>query len=139
MYLLDTNIVSELRRIKPHGAVVAWLSQVSDADLHLSAVTIGKIQAGIENTRATDTTKASEIEVWLDQVAATFNVLPMDAFCFRIWARLIHSRSDDIIEDAMIAATAIVHNLTIVTRNTRDFEAFGVRLLNPFEYVTDQK
>lgn len=132
MYLLDTNVVSELRRLRPHGAVLAWLDGVADADLHLSAVTIGEIQAGIEMTREQDVAKAAEIEAWLDQVARTYNVLDMNAEVFRAWARLMHRKSGEIIEDAMIAATASVHGLTVVTRNTRDFEGLNVPLLNPF-------
>ncbi len=132
MYLLDTNIVSELRRARPHGAVLAWLRSVDDADLHLSAVTVGEIQAGIEITREQDEAKAAEIEAWLEQVAQTFNVLSMDARAFRTWARLMHRQSDELIEDAMIAATAITHNLTVVTRNVRDFETLGVAMINPF-------
>jgi toxin FitB len=131
-YLLDTNVVSELRRPRPHGAVIAWLRNVRDEDLHLCAVTLGEIQSGIEITREQDTAKAGEIEAWLEQVADTFNILDMDARTFRCWARLMHRRPDDLIEDAMIAATAVVHNLTVVTRNVRDFEALGVRTLNPF-------
>jgi toxin FitB len=132
MYLLDTNVVSELRRPKPHGGVLAWLESVSDADLHLSAVTIGEIQSGIEIAREKDAAKAAEIEIWLEQVAATYNILVMDARAFRCWARLMHRRSDELIEDAMIAATAIVHDLTVVTRNVRDFEQLGTPTLNPF-------
>ena len=133
MYLLDTNVVSELRRICPHGAVLAWLRSVGDENLHLSAVTIGEIQAGIEITREQDPDKATEIEVWLEQVAGAYNILNMDARTFRFWARLMHRRSDHLIEDTMIAATAAVHNLIVVTRNVRDFERLGVHALNPFD------
>ena len=132
MYLIDTNIVSELRKIRPHGAVVAWLESVADADLYLSAVTLGEIQVGIELTREQDTIKAAEIEAWADQVAAAYNVLPMDAITFRVCAGLMHRQSDTVYEDAMIAASAIVHKLTVVTRNVRDFERFNVPLYNPF-------
>ena len=132
MYLVDTNIISELRRVRPHGAVLDWLRNVADSDLHLSAVTIGELQAGVEITRAQDPIKAAEIEAWIDQIVDTYNVLPMDARTFRCWAQLLNRRSGDLIEDAMIAATAKVHNLIVATRNVRDFEPFGVRTLNPF-------
>jgi len=133
MYLLDTNVVSELRKPRPHGAVVAWLQSTAEADLYLSAVTLGEIQAGIELTREQDATKASEIEAWAGLVAASYSVLPMDGETFRTWARLMHRKSDTFYEDAMIAATAMVHQLTVVTRNVADFADFNVTLLNPFE------
>ena len=132
MYLLDTNVVSELRRPRPHGAVLAWLQAVDDAQLFISAVTLGEIQAGIELTREQDIDKASEIEAWHDQVAAAYTVLPLDAAAFREWARLMHRRSDTLYEDAMIAATARVHGLTVVSRNVADFKALGMEALNPF-------
>jgi len=115
--------------------VVAWLESVDDEQLHLSAVTIGEIQAGIEITREQDQHKAAEIEAWLEQVAGTYNILNMDARTFRFWARLMHRRPDRLIEDAMIAATAAVHGFTVVTRNVRDFEGLGVRAFNPFDAI----
>lgn len=132
-YLLDTNVVSELRRPRPHGAVVAWLQSLDDAQLYVSAVTLGEIQAGIELTREQDPEKAQEIEAWLALVAGAYNVLPMDAAAFIAWARLMHKKSDTLYEDAMIAATAKVHGLTIATRNVADFRALGFEVFNPFE------
>ncbi len=131
-YLLDTNVVSELRRQRPHGGVVAWLESLDDAQLYLSAVTLGEIQAGIELTREQDAKKAEEIEAWLELVAGAYNVLPMDSSTFRAWARLMHRKSDTLYEDAMIAATAKVHGLTVATRNVADFNALGVEVFNPF-------
>lgn len=101
--------------------------------MHLSSVTTGEIQAGIEPTREQDTDKAEEIEAWLELVAASYNILPMDTAVFRCWARLMHRTSDTLYEDAMIAATAKVHGLTVVTRNVSDFSGFAVPLLNPFD------
>ena len=134
MYLLDTNVVSELRKSRPHGAVVAWLESVDDSSLHLAAVTIGEIQAGIELTRAQDTAKAAEIEHWLDQLSGSYNLLDLDGTAFRCWAKLMHRTSDTLYEDAMIAAVAKVHGLTVVTRNVADFVSFGIDVLNPFEF-----
>ena len=136
MYLLDTNVVSELRKPKPHGAIVTWLESVDDAKLFVSAVTLGEIQAGIEMTREQDAEKSAEIESWLDLVSASYNVLPMDAAVFRRWARLMHRTSNTLYEDAMIAATARVHGLTVVTRNVSDFKSFGVEIFNPFGKAT---
>ena len=138
MYLLDTNVVSELRKPKPHGAVLQWIQGIADAELHISVVTIGEIQAGIELTREQDGVKAAELEQWLELVSGSFNVVPMDALAFRMWARLMHKSSDTLYEDAMIAATARVHKLTVVTRNVADFKTFGVSVLNPFTSVSGE-
>jgi toxin FitB len=134
VYLLDTNVISELRKLKPHGGVLAWLKSVADHDLHLSAVTLGEIQAGVELTREQDAAKAADIEAWADQIAATWNILPMDAATFRIFAKLMHRRSHTLIDDAMIAATAKLHGLQVVTRDVTDFKALGARTLNPWTH-----
>jgi toxin FitB len=132
MYLLDTNVISELRKPKPHGAVLQWISNIKDSELFLSAVTIGEIQSGIETTRDQDPLKANQIENWLDQLINNFDILPMDTLAFRIWSKLMAKESSTVNEDAMIAAIAISNNLTVVTRNVKDFQRFEVRLINPF-------
>ncbi len=131
-YLLDTNVVSELRKPRPHGAVVAWLTSQSEEQLYISAVTLGELQSGIELTRRQDAAKANEIEAWLDQLAESYQVLVMDARCFREWGRLMREKPDQLLEDGIIAATARIHGLIVVTRNERDFRHFDVRVLNPF-------
>jgi predicted nucleic acid-binding protein len=110
VYLLDTNVIFELRKPRPHGAVLAWLQAVDNANLQLASVSLGEIQAGIEITREQDAAKATA------------------------WAQLMHRRSDTLYEDAMIVAIALVHGLTVVTRNVKDFDGFGVALFNPFDY-----
>ena len=102
--------------------------------MYLSSVTLAEIQAGIEITRDQDPQRALELEEWLDEVATTYNILPLDGAAFRAWAKLMHKKSDTLYEDAMIAAIAQIHKLIVVTRNVTDFSAFDVQLLNPFEY-----
>jgi predicted nucleic acid-binding protein len=133
MYLLDTNIISELRKPKPHGGVLAWFKKISASSIFISAVTIGEIQAGIEITREQDSLKAMELENWLNQIIASNRVIPLDSECFKIWGKLMHRQSDTVSEDAMIAATAITFKLAVVTRNIKDFKRFKVKLINPFE------
>lgn len=118
--------------MRPHLAVLAWLKQVEDKNIYLSAVTVGELQAGVERTRRQDPAKAAEIELWIDQLADSYQVLPMDTACFREWARLMSGRANDLIENAMIAATARIHQLTVATRNERDFAHLGVKIFNPF-------
>jgi toxin FitB len=130
MYLLDTNIISELRRPRPHAGLIAWLS--GPDQLFISAVTLGELQAGVESARQQDTGRAETIESWIDDGATSYNVLPMHGGAFRCWARLMHGKPADLIADAMIAATAVVNSLTVVTRNLRDFERLGVPAFSPF-------
>lgn len=133
-YLIDTNVVSELRKPTPYGAAVAWLQSLELGQGFFSAVTFGEIQKGVELTRRQDPVKANEIEAWASQLERTSQVLSMDAACFREYARLMHRRSSTLAEDAMIAATARVHGLTVATRNERDFAGFDVAVLNPFRH-----
>ena len=135
-YLLDTNVVSETRKHKPHGAVLAWLTDLRDEQVFLSAVTLGELQAGIELTRSQNPEKAGEIELWVDQLEASYQILPMDTASFREWGRLMHGKSDHLIEDGMIAATARMHGLIVATRNEDDFKHLNVQVFNPFKATT---
>ncbi len=132
-YLLDTNVVSEFRKRRPHGAVIAWLSELHEEQVSLSAVTMGELQAGIELTRLQDPEKATEIELWVDQLEATYKVLAMDTKSCREWGRLMRGKSTHLIEDAMIAATARIHGLIVATRNEDDFKQLSVQVFNPFK------
>jgi len=131
-FLLDTNVVSELRKPKPHAGVLAWINGLHDDQLYLSATTMGESQAGVERTRSQDADKAREIEWWVDQLEDSYQVLPMDSKCFRVWARLMEGKPHHLMEDVMIAATARVHGLAIATRNERDFAQLNVEIINPF-------
>ncbi len=132
-YLLDTNIVSEIRKPKPHGAVAAWFGGLRDEQICLSAVTLAELQEGVERTRRQDAAKARAIEAWVDDLEQSSTVLPMDARCFRETARMMVGRPDDLLYDLMIAATARLHGLTIATRNEKDFRPLGVDIINPFK------
>lgn len=132
-YLLDTNVVSELRKLKPHGGVLAWLKELQESQIYLSAVTIGELQAGVEGMRDRDPNRAAQIQSWIDLLDEAYQVLPMDSACFREWARLMKGKSDEVLEDLMIAATARIHELTVATRNERDFASVDVRIFNPFK------
>jgi predicted nucleic acid-binding protein len=132
-YLLDTNVISELRKTKPHGAVVAWLETLGVEQIFLSAVTMGELQTGVELTRRHDAAKAREIESWLTSVEMSFAFVPMDPACFREWSRLMFGKPGALREDAMIAATARVHGFTVATRDEKDFKHLAVEIINPFK------
>lgn len=133
-YLLDTNVISELRKTKPHGAVVAWLETCGVDQIFLSPVTVGELQAGVELTRKQDAAKALEIEYWLTSLGNSFAFVAMDPACFREWSRLMAGKPGALREDAMIAATARVHGLIVATRDEKDFKRLGVEMINPFKF-----
>ena len=138
-YLLDNNVISELRKPRPHGAVVAWRRSVPLHQLAVPAVVVSEIQDGIEITRLQDAAKAEDLERWLDSVMSYYTILPADGTIYREWARLMYGRSDDLAADAMVAATARVLRLIVATRNVRDFKSFSVEIFNPFEYVRKEE
>lgn len=131
-FLLDTNVISETRKSRPHGAVIFWLNSLVKEQVFFSSVVFWELQAGIEITRQQDPGKAQEIEAWVDDLVRTQQILPVDAVSFRECARLMLGKPQDLFEDAMIAATARVYGMTVATRNERDFQSFGVPILNPF-------
>lgn len=133
-YLLDTHILSETRKLRPHGGVLAWLKAQRDENLYLPALVFGEIQSGIENTRRTDPQRAEHLSSWVKELQGHPRILSMDASCFRAWAVMMWKKSPELAFDAMIAATAQVHGLTVATRNVRHFATFDVSVINPFEY-----
>ncbi|HEX6770527.1 MAG TPA: type II toxin-antitoxin system VapC family toxin [Acidobacteriaceae bacterium] len=134
MYLLDTNVISETRKPRPHGAVLAWLNVVRPEDLCLSAITLLELQQGAERTRRQNQTMAQRLDHWIASLTATMAIVSADGDVCRETARIMVSKSPDLFQDAFIAATARVHHLTVVTRNVRDFAHFDVLTFNPFAY-----
>ncbi|MEX2366721.1 MAG: type II toxin-antitoxin system VapC family toxin [Pseudohongiellaceae bacterium] len=133
MYLLDTVVLSEIRKRQRDPAVVQWVTNQRDADLFLSAVTIGEIERGIVLQKNRNSPFSDELSHWLDRILSLYSdrVLPVDIATARRWGRLSAEIGNDS-PDLLIAATAMIHGLTVVTRNTRHFEPTGVAVLNPF-------
>jgi predicted nucleic acid-binding protein len=132
-YLLDTNVVSELRKRSPDPNVEAWYESVAGNQLYLSVLTLGEIRLGVERARRKDPAKAAVIETWLTRLESAYgdHIVAVDTAIADTWARL--SVPDPLpVVDGLLAATASVRNWTLVTRNT-DVERSGVRVLNPFE------
>jgi predicted nucleic acid-binding protein len=133
-YLLDTNVLSELRKERQcHPNVAAWFAEVGDDDLSLSVLVVGEIQRGVEAHRQRDGTKAAALEHWLARLLRDHGdrILPVDRAVAEEWGRLSAARSASVV-DTLLAATARVHGLTLVTRNVRDIEWTGVSCVNPF-------
>jgi predicted nucleic acid-binding protein len=137
MFLLDTMILSELRKRRRDRQLVAWLEDARPVDLHLSVVTIGEVEKGIAKQRRLDPTFASRLATWLDSVLRHYEsrILPVDIDVARRWGQLAdaHSHAG---ADLLIAATALEHGLTVVTRNVRHFASTGVPLLDPSELAS---
>lgn len=133
MYLLDTMIVSELRKKMPQPAVLRWMSKQQDEDMHLSVVTLGEIERGIEKRRQGDPEFADELSQWLETLTRLYadRILSITPMIARRWGRL-SARLGHEGADLLIAATALTHGLTVVTRNTSHFEPTGAVLINPF-------
>ena len=133
MYLLDTDVVSALRRPDRQPAPVSWLKSQRASDVFLSVVTVGEIERGIAQLQHRDPAFASELSDWLDRVLAWYGdrVLDVDVPTARRWGRLSGDLGNET-ADLIIAATALEHGLTVVTRNTRRFEPAGVEVFNPF-------
>lgn len=132
-YLLDTNVVSESRRLRPDPAVLAWLHRAEPDRLHTSVVVIGELRRGVENVRPRDHRAAQRLDLWLDKVVHGFGarVLPITTAVAERWGRADVPRRHPT-ADALIAATAVVHGLTVVTRNVKAFAESGAPVLNPF-------
>jgi len=133
-YLLDTNVLSETRKRQPAAGVADWIAAMPPDRLHVSVLTLGEIEQGIARIRGRgDLQQASSIERWLRDVEVGFEdrVLPVTLRVAAAWGRQQYSQPLPVI-DALIAATARVHGMTVVTRNAKDFELAGVQALNPF-------
>jgi len=133
MYLLDTDVLSELRRGRKNRNVVAWIRQVAAADFYLSVVTIGEIELGIARQRVGNPGFAQDLTAWLEVTLRAYGerILPLTVGIARRWGRLAAQLGNKQL-DLAIAATALEHGLTVVTRNVSDFEPTGVKLINPF-------
>jgi predicted nucleic acid-binding protein len=133
-FLLDTNILSEIRKPKPHGGVLAWFTAHHSEGFATPSLALFELQMGAEKVRKHDPFRAAGFDHWIARIAGGSNVLPLDAASACEAARLLNKRPPTLMADAMIAAIAKVHGLIIATRNTKDFEQFEVELVDPFLY-----
>ncbi len=132
-YLLDTNVVSETRKLRPNPGLLSWLTHVDAGAAWLSSVVIGELDLGITRLAGTDAKRARELRTWLDNLSSQFSdrILPVNVTVARAWGH-IGAQQTLAVAGALIAATAVAHDLTLVTRNISDFADLPVRLHNPF-------
>jgi len=137
-YLLDTNVVSELRRSRPSPAVVGWFDGLGSAELLLSVLTIGELRAGVERLARRDPVQAARIDAWVEDLVQRYSgaILPVDTAVARQWGELSAVRPLPVV-DALLAATALVSGAVLVTRNTRDLAGLGVPMIDPFAGPTE--
>lgn len=135
MYLLDTNVVSELRKgVRANPGLIAFFAELRAEEIYLSVQTIGELRRGVENIRGRgDLQQADRLEAWLDALVSdhALRILDFDLECAQIWGKLMSPNPQHPI-DKQIAAIGLIYDLTVVTRNTADVQSSGVRLLDPF-------
>lgn len=133
MFLIDTDILSALRKPRRHPGVAQWLTAQRATDLFLSVVSIGEVERGIEQQHHLNRTFSEDLALWLDQLLRLYatQILDIDISTARRWGKLSAAIGNDS-ADLMIAATALEHGLTVVTRNTKHFKATGAAVLDPF-------
>lgn len=135
-YLLDTDILSAIRRKQRDQNLEKWLHSINSLDVYLSVVTIGEVERGIIQQRRVNPTFAEDLQRWLDTILQRYEqrILPLSVSVARRWGQLSGELGHNS-ADLMIAATALEHNLTVATRNTRHFEPTQVSLINPYLYL----
>lgn len=139
-YLLDTNVLRELGKSTPHKNVAAWLKTVDDADLSISALTVREVTKGVARLRAAKPEVAAALDIAVKTIFDAFEgrIWPIDRQVAAAWGGAL-GVSEKHVDDVGLAATALVHGLTVVTRNIRDFDGRGVKLVDPFKATRKQR